>query len=84
MAGVKRDELLKKPSLLKVVFERLRIIQAQRTTSGVSRGQADLLESAIKVAKSQAATQRARRHFTEKVFPQLRERYETKLRHAGE
>ena len=79
LSGVRRDELLRDAGQLTVFFDKLRAIQAERTTSGVTWGQSDLIESAAKVRKRQEATQRKRDEFNEQTKA-VRERTNRKLR----
>jgi hypothetical protein len=56
IAGVERKALLKDSSKLIVFFANLVRVREERVTSGVTRGQADLLESPAKVKRWQDAT----------------------------
>jgi hypothetical protein len=56
IAGVKCEELLANSDLLLEFFDALSSVTGSRTTSGVTRGQTDLLESPAKVKKWQDAT----------------------------
>jgi len=67
LTGVGREELLGDPQHLAPFFHRLMETRAERTTSGVTRGQADLIESPGKVRKWQEATQERRRQFVERT-----------------
>lgn len=56
IAGVKRKALLGDPSQLAMFFANLMRVRDARTTSGVTRGQADIIESPAKVRQWQDAT----------------------------
>ena len=56
ISGIERRALLSDPSLLSDFFTKLVQVRSARTTSGVSRGQADIVESAEKVKRWQDAT----------------------------
>jgi hypothetical protein len=78
-AGVHREEMLANPERLPTFFERLMDIRAERTTSGVTRGQADLIESPAKVKAWHEKTTKQLDEFKETHAP-TRKRYNTKLR----
>jgi hypothetical protein len=78
MSGVRREELLANPGLLAVFFDKLMDVRDERTTSGVTGGQWDLIESAAKVKKRQEATQRKLDEFEEWIKP-VQERTNRKL-----
>jgi hypothetical protein len=66
LAGVSREELLADSEQLGGFFDNLMGVRAERTTSGVTRGQADLIESPRKVQEWQEATQAERLEFHER------------------
>ena len=78
LSGVRRDELLADPERLKAFFDKLMEVRADRTTSGVGRGQSDLTESAAKVRKWHEATRQQLEDFRERIKP-VQERINRKL-----
>jgi hypothetical protein len=69
LSGVPREELMADPGRLAAFFDKLMDVRDRRTTSGVSWGQSDLIDSAAKVRKRQDATQRKRDEFRERIRP---------------
>jgi hypothetical protein len=69
LSGVRRDELMADPERLAVFFDRLMEMWDERTISGTSSGQSDLIESAAKVRKRQEARQRKLDEFRERIKP---------------
>ncbi len=67
LSGVRVDELVAEPELLSAFFNKLMQVRAERTTSGVSSGQSDLIESAAKVRERQDAIQRNLDEFRERI-----------------
>jgi hypothetical protein len=78
LAGVHREELRVEPERLAIFFTKLMEVRAERTTSGFTRGQADLIESPRKVRKWQDATLRKHAQFIERT-KSTRERTDAKL-----
>lgn len=79
LAGVRRDDLMADPERLREFHDRLAELAADRRTSGVGGGLSDLIESAAKVRKRQAAIQRKRNEH-DKRFKSARNRTNKKLR----
>jgi len=63
IAGVERKALLEDASKLTVLFANLVRVREERVTSGVTRGQADLIESPAKVKRWQNATRARAQRF---------------------
>jgi hypothetical protein len=79
LAGVRREELLADPGRLRAFRDKLMEIRKDRATSGVSRGQADLIESPGKVREWHEATQHKLDRLRERIGPAMR-RTDAKLR----
>lgn len=67
LANVNRDDLLSDPHRLKTLFDAIQSLRAVRLTSGVSCGQADLVEPAEMVADRQKEILAQRREFEERT-----------------
>jgi hypothetical protein len=80
LAGARRSELLASAEKLPAFVDRLGAVLAERTTSGVTRGLADLIEAPAKVRKWQEATRKALDEFNQRSQPR-RAVLDTKLRH---
>ena len=79
-SGIRREELLADSTRLVPFFDKLMEVRAERTTSGVTRGQADLVESPEKVRVWQEATQGKLEQFQERN-KLTHERIDVKLLH---
>ena len=79
LAGVKREELLADSEHLSSLFGKLMEIRDERTISGFTRGQADLIESPRKVQERQAAIRAKHDEFGERTSA-TRKRINNKLR----
>jgi len=64
VAGVDRKALLADPALLATFFGNLMRLRSERVTSGVTRGQADLIEDPAKVKRWQDATRASGERFS--------------------
>ncbi len=69
LAGITREELLDEPARLGAMTERLATIVRERTTSGVTRGQRDLIQSAAAVRRWQEETKKKLRRFKVRIRP---------------
>jgi hypothetical protein len=78
LAGVGREELLADSQRLPAFFDRLMAIRAERTASGYTRGQADLIQSLAKVKAWHEAQQRKTAQFDDRIRP-TSERHDAKL-----
>jgi hypothetical protein len=78
LARVRRQELLDDSRGLAVFFDRLMRIRDDRTTSGVTWGQRDLIESPTNVRRRQDAVQEELEKFRERIKP-THERITTRL-----
>jgi hypothetical protein len=65
IAGVERKSLLEDPSQLMVLLANLQRVRRERVTSGVTRGQADLIQCPAKVKRWQTATRAKIQRFDE-------------------
>lgn len=63
VTGIERKALLADPSQLATLFSHLMRLSSERVTSGVTRGQADLIEHPAKVKRWQDATSASRERF---------------------
>jgi len=63
IAGIERKALLADSALLATFFGNLMRLRSERVTSGVARGQADLIEDPAKVKRWQDATRASRERF---------------------
>lgn len=63
IADIDRKALLADPALLATFFGNLMRLRSERVTSGVTRGQADLIEDPAKVKRWQDATRASRERF---------------------
>jgi len=63
IAGIERKALLADSSQLATFFSNLTRLRSERVTSGVTRGQADLIEDRVKVKRWQDATRASRKRF---------------------
>jgi hypothetical protein len=78
LSGVARKELLANSRHLKIFFDRLMVVRAERMISGISFGQSDLIDSASKVRKRQEAKQLEIEEFDNRISP-TRENTDQKL-----
>ena len=61
--GIEREALLEDSSQLATLFDNLMRVRKVRVTSGITRGQADLIESPAKVKRWQDAKRAKSEHF---------------------
>lgn len=69
LAGMRRADLLADPDLLLRFFKKLVRVRNKRTISGVSRGQADLINSPEEVRQWHEAEKKKRREFNKRIKP---------------
>ncbi len=79
LTEISQDRLLADCSWLSVFFKRLMRILLERTISGTTRGQADILENPAKVRESQLRTKRKRAQFDRRIRP-VQRRTDARLR----
>jgi hypothetical protein len=80
LADVRREKLLEDPARMGVFFDNLMDLRRKRITSGMTRGQPDLIENPVKVKKWQQATTQKLAQFEDRILP-TRERIEAKLQY---